>query len=190
MSKTQIKIEHVKTSSLKPFAGNPRNNSRAVAPIQQSIEHFGFLNPIIARKSDNMIIAGHTRWKAAGQKGMTTVPVVFVDLSDNDAKLYNLADNKLGELAEWDDELLKEMVQELKDSEIDIDVTGFTAEELSILDGTSIGDELIDEEEEELRAYKKAHILLSFPPELFPKISDKINEIKKIEGVEYEQCSN
>ncbi len=129
MDKKNIAIKQVKPSQLVPFIDNPRFNEAAIEPLINSISHFGFINPIIARKSDNMIIAGHTRWKAALKLNKKLVPVIFVDLSENDSKLYNIADNKLGEVAQWDNEKLAALLKELDD----VDVTGFGDEEINEL---------------------------------------------------------
>ncbi len=123
--KTQLEIKYVAPSTLVPFIGNPRQNEQAVEPVKKSIEHFGFINPIIARRSDNMIIAGHARWKAALKDNLKEVPVVFVDMTENDAKLYNLADNKLAELAQWDIPGLDAILAELQALDIDVSIAGF-----------------------------------------------------------------
>jgi ParB-like chromosome segregation protein Spo0J len=78
-----------------------------------------------------MIIAGHARIKAVRKMGGNKVPVIYVDFSENDAKLYNIADNKLATLAEWDTPKLNEILDEFKELKIDIDVLGFTESDLS-----------------------------------------------------------
>lgn len=97
----------VKVSDLKPWVKNPRKNDMAVERIADSIKRFGFGSPIIARKENMEIIAGHTRLKAAIFLGLKDVPVRFLDLSEKDAHLLSIADNKLGEIAEWDNDLIK-----------------------------------------------------------------------------------
>jgi ParB-like chromosome segregation protein Spo0J len=121
----QLEIKYVAPSTLVPFVGNPRQNEQAIDPVKRSIEHFGFINPIIARRSDNMIICGHTRWKAALEDDLKEVPVVFVDMTENDAKLYNLADNKLGEFATWDIPGLDAVLAELRELDVDLTIAGF-----------------------------------------------------------------
>ena len=73
--------EYYPIEGLVPHPKNPRHNDEAVSQIARSIERFGFTSPIIAREQDKTIIAGHTRWKAAKQIGLSKVPVIFVNLS-------------------------------------------------------------------------------------------------------------
>ena len=110
--------EWVSINDLNPWQDNPRQNSEAISEVAKSIKRFGFASPIIARKADNMIIAGHTRFEAAKEIGLKTVPVRFMDLDLNDAQLLALADNKLGEIALWDDSKLKDILMNLEDTEI------------------------------------------------------------------------
>jgi hypothetical protein len=96
---------------LKPWAGNPRkNDGEPVAKVAESIKRFGFAAPIVARRETGEIIAGHTRWKAALKLKLKRVPVRYMDLDEREARLLALADNRLGELAEWDDTLLHELL--------------------------------------------------------------------------------
>jgi hypothetical protein len=88
---------------LKPWDKNPRKNDCAVQKVADAIRRFGFGAPIVARRENHEIIAGHTRWKAAKLLGLKNVPVRFLDITEHDARLLALADNKLGEIADWDD---------------------------------------------------------------------------------------
>jgi len=97
-------------ADLKPWEDNPRHNDTAIEPVVASMKRFGFGAPILARKADREIIAGHTRIKAALQLGFREVPVRFLDLDPAEAHLLALADNKLGELAEWDDRKVAEIL--------------------------------------------------------------------------------
>lgn len=100
---TQPAAEWVDPSTLKPWPKNPRkNDGEPVAKVAESIRRFGFAAPIVARAETREILAGETRWKAARQLKLKEVPVRFVDLGEREAHLYALADNRLGELAEWD----------------------------------------------------------------------------------------
>lgn len=91
-----------KLEEIKPYEKNPRKNDEAVEAVANSIKEFGFQQPIVVDK-DGIIIAGHTRYKAALQLGLETVPVVTADkLTKEQARAYRLADNKTGELAGWD----------------------------------------------------------------------------------------
>lgn len=98
--------------SIHPWENNPRNNDDAVASVARSIEEFGFASPIVARKSNNEIIAGHTRYWAARQLNLKEVPVRFLDITAEQARTLALADNKLGEIATWDNDKLRELLAE------------------------------------------------------------------------------
>jgi DNA modification methylase len=103
--------EWVSPADLKPWPKNPRkNDGEPVAKVADSIRRFGFAAPIVARLATREIIAGHTRWKAAQQLKLDKVPVRFVDVSEREAHLLALADNRLGELAEWDTPELHEIL--------------------------------------------------------------------------------
>lgn len=98
--------EYVAIARLLPWAKNPRKNAAAVEPVAQSMQHFGFGAPILARRANGEVIAGHTRILAAQRLGMARVPVRYLDLTEKQAHALALADNKLGEIAEWDDAAL------------------------------------------------------------------------------------
>lgn len=120
----------VPVSELKPWADNPRKNDKAIAKVVESIKRFGFGAPILARKADGEIIAGHTRLKAAAELGLDRVPVRYLDLDPADAHLLAIADNRVGEEADWDDEKLAEILQGLKDDGLDLADTGFSDGEI------------------------------------------------------------
>src|SRR5437868_2559191 len=101
-------------TELVPWEKNPRKNDAAVAKVAESIQRFGFGAPLLARAEDKQVIAGHTRLLAAKKLGLTHVPVRLLDLDPADAKLLALADNRLGELAEWDDEALARVLADLR----------------------------------------------------------------------------
>ncbi len=92
----------VDIAKLTPWKRNPRKNDDNVKRVMESIKRFGFSAPIVARKADGEVIAGHTRLKAAEALGMTSVPVRYLDLDPADAHLLALADNRLNELSPWD----------------------------------------------------------------------------------------
>lgn len=101
----------VAPGDLRPWRKNPRHNDRAVDAIAESIKRFGFGAPIVARKATSEVIGGHTRLKAALKLGLAQVPVRFLDISERDAQSLALADNRLGELADWDEPALVELLQ-------------------------------------------------------------------------------
>lgn len=106
--------EWVSLDALKPWAKNPRENAKAIAKVAASIKRFGFGAPIVARKADGEIIAGHTRYEAAKKLKLDRVPVRYLDLDPADAHLLALADNKLGEVSEWDSAKLLDMLGDLR----------------------------------------------------------------------------
>ena len=112
---------------IQPYENNPRNNDSAVDAVAASIREFGWQQPIVVDK-DGVIIAGHTRYKAARKLGLTEVPVVVADnLTDEQVMAYRLADNKTGELAGWDFSALEEELAGL--AEIDMQQFGFAGSE-------------------------------------------------------------
>ena len=116
-----MEIINKKTTELIPYDKNPRNNDPAVNAVMRSIEEFGFKVPIVIDK-DNVVVAGHTRLRAAKKLHMSEVPcVVADDLDDEQIRAFRLADNKTAELAEWDFDLLDEEIQNI----FDIDMTDF-----------------------------------------------------------------
>jgi len=123
--------EWVALDSLVPWADNPRVNDKAVPEIAASIGRFGFGAPIVARLANREIIKGHTRRKAVlllngvfpGQPSPGMVPVRFLDITEDEAHALALADNKLGEIAEWDDAAFAVEVAKLLDHNVDV-VTG------------------------------------------------------------------
>ena len=98
-----------------PYKKNPRKNDHAVDAVAASIREFGFKVPIVLDK-DNIIVTGHTRLKAAKKLGLDTAPCIYADdLTPEQIKAFRLADNKVGELAEWDKKLLELELAELPD---------------------------------------------------------------------------
>jgi DNA modification methylase len=132
-AKPEPAAEWVAIDALRPWADNPRSNDDAVAAVAESIRRFGFGAPILARRANGEIIAGHTRLKAAQQLGLDRVPVRFLDLDPVDAHLLALADNRLGEEASWDDEMLAAVLADLKAQQADLAATGFSDGELAKL---------------------------------------------------------
>jgi DNA modification methylase len=135
-------------SELKPSPRNPRRHERKqIRKIVKSIETFGFVAPILINR-DGEIIAGHGRWLAAKELGLDQVPTICLGhLSEQQVKALLLADNRLAELATWDDRLLAESLKELSaaDPDFDIEITGFDMGEIDVriqgLESLSDGEE-------------------------------------------------
>lgn len=125
----------VPIASLKPWAANPRRNAQAVDAVARSIERFGFAAPVVARAEDREVIAGHTRLAAAERLGMTEVPCRFVEgLTPEEAHALALADNRTGEVADWDEDKLAVVLSDLRTSDKALlTETGFLESELSAL---------------------------------------------------------
>lgn len=104
---SDLQIKNIEVKKLKPYKNNPRINDQSVRTVANSIREFGFKVPIIVDKN-NVIIAGHTRYKAARELGLTQVPCILADdLTDEQVKAFRIADNSAGQDSEWDDDLLK-----------------------------------------------------------------------------------
>ena len=125
-----MQILDIQIEELKEYENNPRRNDAAVEKVAASINEFGFKVPIVI-DSDHVIVAGHTRVRAARMLGLKTVPcIVADDLTPEQIKAFRLADNKTGELAGWDWEKLE---SELNELEMDMSIFGFGfAEDIDI----------------------------------------------------------
>jgi DNA modification methylase len=130
------RLEYIEIDRLTPYANNARTHSdEQIKKIQASLREFGFVNPVLVDK-DNGIIAGHGRVEAARREGLTEVPCVRIEhLTEAQKKAYILADNRLALDAGWDMDILKVELEELKELDFDIDLTGFSDEELSDIFG-------------------------------------------------------
>ena len=108
-----MEIRKIKVSEIRPYENNPRKIQKALGTVARSIKEFGFKVPVVLDK-ELMVIAGHTRLEAAKSLGMEEIPaVVAEDLTEEQAKAYRLADNKTGELAEWDFDRLEAELEEI-----------------------------------------------------------------------------
>ena len=142
MLSTNIDIEHRAPGKLRPYARNARRHSKAqIKQIANSIERFGFTNPVLI-SDDGEIIAGHGRVEAAKLLGLQTVPTLKLShLSETERRAYVLADNKLALNAGWDTEMLAIELQGLVDLDFDVTLTGFSLAEVDFtLDAARDGD--------------------------------------------------
>lgn len=123
-----MQVHEIGLSYLVEYENNPRNNDSAVEAVAASIKEFGFKVPIIVDK-DNVIVAGHTRLKAARILGLDKVPcIVADDLTPEQIKAFRLADNKVGELAGWDFTKLEEELAGISE-QFDMSEFGFEKSE-------------------------------------------------------------
>lgn len=122
----KLQIEYVKIKDIIPYKDNPRNNDKAVEIVEKSIKEFGFQNPVILDKN-NEIIAGHTRIRAANKLKMKEIPTIRAeDLTEEQVKAFRIMDNKSTEFAKWDLDLLKTEFESMQNLEF----TGFTEAEI------------------------------------------------------------
>ena len=128
---TEAAAVYVDPNTLTPWDKNPRNNAEAIKQVAKSIKRFGFASPIVARQADGRIIAGHTRHAAALKLGLEDVPVRFLDIDEQKASALALADNKIGEIATWNDDTLGEILAELEQDGFDLDGLGWSDDELN-----------------------------------------------------------
>ena len=127
-----MKVENIGIYALKPYPNNPRNNEQAIEQVKNSLKAFGFRQPIVV-DDQNVIVVGHTRWEAAKLLKLKTVPIHRVSgLTPAEIAAYRLADNKVGEIATWDDEKLMNELESIKDMGFDLSSLGFSAEEMGI----------------------------------------------------------
>jgi DNA modification methylase len=123
-------VEERPLSAIRPYQNNPRINDPAVDAVAASLREFGFRQPIVVDE-EGVIIVGHTRFKAALKLGLATVPVhVALGLTPAQAKAYRLADNQTATLSRWDDDRLPLELAQLQGMDFDLDLTGFSADEL------------------------------------------------------------
>jgi len=139
-----MKIEQWDISNIIPYDKNPRDNKGAVKKVVMSLKEYGWQQPIVVDKA-GVIIVGHTRLKAAKKMKLKTCPVMVAnDLNEAQVKAYRIADNKTGEFASWDDDLLLDEIKNLIDLDFDIELTGF---ELGDFDLEEPGGGLTDPDE-------------------------------------------
>ena len=145
-----MEIVNIKTDMLIPYVNNPRHNEDAVEKVMASIQEFGFKVPLVIDKN-NVVVTGHTRLKAAKRLGIDEVPcVVADDLSDAQIKAFRIADNKVSEYAEWDEEALKVELEQLEELDFDLDSLSIDFSDFDLNVGEDVLNETMEEEEDEL----------------------------------------
>lgn len=127
----EIQIEYVDPKTLDPDPANPRTiDDDNFARLKNSLREFGFVDPIIARKASRRIIGAHQRRDAAIDIGMERVPVVFLDIDEKRARALNIALNNPKLQGEFDGDKLKQILEELRRDDFDLDLTGFDASDI------------------------------------------------------------
>lgn len=175
-----MKITEMSVKELKPYAKNTKKHDKTqIANVAESIKQYGFVQPIVVDK-DNNIVIGHCRYEAAKKLKLGTVPCVCVDeLTDEQVKALRIVDNKSNE-SSWDMDFLADELAE-------IDMNGFDFD---------FGINAIDEndipnvEEKELKPYKKVHYLITLDINENDKIIDLIKQIESVGGVEVDSTLN
>ena len=141
-----MEIKMIKVDDLKPYENNPRFNDDAVEYVANSIKEFGFKVPIVIDKN-NVIVAGHTRYKASMELGLDEVPAIVADdLTDEQIKAFRLADNKVSEKSSWDLELLNDELEEIIG--INMDDFGFLKREEVDIEDVNVDEYFSDESNE------------------------------------------
>ena len=141
-----LKVEYRDPKALKPYDRNARTHSKKqIRQIADSIERFGWTNPVLIDGQDQ-IVAGHGRVAAAKRLGIEAVPTIRLEtMSEVEIRAYVIADNRLAELADWDDEILAIELQALVELDFDVEVTGFETAEIDLLiDGLDVAGAIDD----------------------------------------------
>lgn len=140
-NKPKLKVVYRKTDDLSPYENNARVHTQSQIDIlKKSIAEFGFTNPILVDESDT-VIAGHARLEAATQMEIAQVPtIVLQGLTEEQRAAYAIADNKITLNASWDFKTLEEEIEKLRETDLDLDLTGFTDIELQQFGDTAVDD--------------------------------------------------
>lgn len=131
--RVNMKVKNTDINDIKPYDKNPRNNAKSIDKVADSIAEFGFRQPIVVDE-DMIVLAGHTRLLASKQIGLKKVPVHIADgLTNAQKKAYRIMDNKSSEDSEWDQDLLNLEIKDLIEDNYDLNMTGFTPEQIDAL---------------------------------------------------------
>ena len=177
-----MKIHLTDIEDIKPYNKNPRKISdKAVDMVATSIKEFGFQQPIVVDMKDEIVV-GHTRYQASKKLKLKKVPVVRGDFTDEQAKAYRIADNRINEETGWDYNFLQEELNNLLDLDVDLNLTGFTSEELDSMfakEEITIEDPIeISEDENHLMNDVKM-IQLFYEPNNEQKFRDIVEKVKE-----------
>lgn len=155
------KITIINTDEIIAYENNSRVHSQdQISQIAESINTFGFVNPVIV-DGRNEIIAGHGRLYAARKIGLKNIPCIIVDdLTEEQKKAYIIADNKIAQNSTWDCSILADEISSLMNSNFGIDVIGFSDDELNNI---LLDEEKLTEKKEIIKSITKTRILISLP---------------------------
>lgn len=129
----ELTIEYRGIDEVHDYEFNPRNNAEAIEVVRQSIRQFGFINPIIVDQ-DDIIVVGHTRRAAGRLEGYTRVPTIKAEhLTEKQIAAFRIVDNKVGEVATWNYELLAKEIADMEG--VDMTLFGFSQEQVDCLEG-------------------------------------------------------
>ena len=176
------RYENVEIEKLIPYKNNARTHSdEQIEKIAKSMKEFGFINPVLVDGNLN-VIAGHGRILGAKKLGMKEVPCLFIeDLTEEQKRAYIIADNRLAEDAGWDKELLKIELEDLKNMNFDITLTGFELEDFDFsMDETEVIEDEFDETIPEEPTSKKGEIYKLGKHFLMCGDSTDINDVEKL----------
>ena len=183
-----MNIQQIAIEKVIPYAKNPRKN-QAVEKVANSIKDFGFQQPIVVDKN-MVVIVGHTRLLGAKKLGLTEVPIVIADLNEAKAKAYRIADNRVNEDSGWDNQLLQDELNKLLDFDIDLNITGFTNDELDNLfnkEEIDFIDPIADVVQDDNHLLNDVKMIqLFYDPEnekRFREIIEKVREVNKIDNI-------
>ena len=186
-----MNIVNLKVEELIPYINNPRHNDDAVDKVAASIKEFGFKVPIVIDK-DNVVVTGHTRLLASKKLGLQEVPCVIADdLSPAQIKAFRIADNKVSEYAQWDEDMLKVELEELEEMNFDLDSVSIDFSDFDMaldLEDTEEG-----QEQEENIYTKEINIPQYEITGECPKLEELVNEEKTkslIERIEKSDIPN
>ena len=182
-----MQIVELKLEEIKPYPNNPRVNEGAVESLANIIKELGFRNPILLNK-DYVIIEGHTRWEACKRLGMEKIPCIIEDdLTEEQEKALRIADNKVAEIAEWDEDKLKVEMKLLQEAGFDLSLLAFHDDELDALLGGEtnlVGETEPDAAPEvpEVAVSRAGEIYELGPHRLLCGGSTKAEDVKKLVG--------
>lgn len=173
-----MEIVYKRLDDLKPYENNPRFNDDAVEYVAKSIKEFGFKVPMVIDKN-NVIVAGHTRYKASMELGLDEVPCVIADdLTEEQVNAFRLADNKVSEKSEWNYDLLDEELSNIL--EINMDDFGFLKSEEEIIE--EITTEKGEIEFSEVLGEEHNYIVLYFDNDIDWLQAQSLFDLKQVKG--------